>query len=70
MGRFLSLSYTVSMIFDLSIMGRNGMDGARPIYESPHSKHQTGAPPRGWGLRRRNREPTHRVGVRRTNLKD
>ncbi len=45
------------------------MDGARQTYEIPNSKNQTGAPPRGWGLLRRNREPTRRVGVRRTNLK-
>ena len=36
------------MIFDLSIIGRNEMDGARRTYEMPNSKHQTEAPPRGW----------------------
>ncbi|MGB7067475.1 MAG: hypothetical protein WBF55_20245, partial [Syntrophobacteria bacterium] len=57
-----------------SIIGRKAMGGvmewcSKTNHEILNSKHQTGAPPRGWGLRRRNREPTRRVGVRRTNLK-
>ena len=49
----------VSYIFDLSIIGRNAMVGvmewcSKANHEVPNFKHQTGAPPAGWGLRRRN----------------